>query len=395
VLAAGTAGALAVGLGLGFSTAIGWGASLPTAVATGTSFSLAGLAITLGVVHARQSAWLRRRLTRLERLIDDTEAMVGGLRGSIDGLHERVEGPATSGDLRAELKVLQELLAQVVTRRASASPAAAPSPQTPHQRVEPDVDVPLAQSNAHALNIMRAALDDNRVDLYLQPIVRLPSRKVSHYEAFSRVRDEGGDVVFPTDYLRPAEGAGLIATLDNLLLFRCTNLVRQLGPRRPGTKIFLNLSAGSLGDTGFLREFVGFMRQNRALAERLVFEVAAADLPALAGPIQEQLEALAALGFGFSIDRASHLNLDPAALAALNVQYVKIEAAALMMDQGPVRRDDLKAWLARQTIELIATHIETERQVVEILELGIDYGQGYLFGEPRPARTDLAAARAA
>ena len=39
---------------------------------------------------------------------------------------------------------------------------------------------------------MHYALEDNRIDLYLQPIVSLPARKVVHYEAYSRVGDDQG-----------------------------------------------------------------------------------------------------------------------------------------------------------------------------------------------------------
>jgi cyclic-di-GMP phosphodiesterase TipF (flagellum assembly factor) len=38
--------------------------------------------------------------------------------------------------------------------------------------------------------------------------------------------------------------------------------------------------------------------------------------------------------------------------------------------------------LDKSGIDLIVTHIETEKELVELLDLGIDYGQGYLFSEP-------------
>ncbi len=52
---------------------------------------------------------------------------------------------------------------------------------------------------------IRAAIDANRVDLYLQPIVTLPQRKVRYYEAMSRLRTDKGDVLPAADFLAPAE----------------------------------------------------------------------------------------------------------------------------------------------------------------------------------------------
>ena len=88
------------------------------------------------------------------------------------------------------------------------------------------------------LSVIKKSLSENRVDLYLQPIVSLPARKTAHFECFSRVRDEEGRVVLPRQYMKVAETKGLIGTIDNLLLFRLIPLVRKLGRRRPDIRFF-------------------------------------------------------------------------------------------------------------------------------------------------------------
>ena len=67
---------------------------------------------------------------------------------------------------------------------------------------------------------IRASLEENRVDLYLQPIVSLPQRKLRYYEALSRLRAEDGSVIMPAQYIKVAAPAGLMSVVDNLLLFR-------------------------------------------------------------------------------------------------------------------------------------------------------------------------------
>lgn len=294
--------------------------------------------------------------------------------------------------IKSELRVLQQLLGQVIKER---SKPVATRPVNLHavnvQTTLKDVTqpVPAALTEATILSVMRSALEDSRIDLYLQPIVRLPSRNIIHYEAFSRVRDEYGDIIFPVDYLKPAGTAGLVATLDNLLLFRCINLIRKLGQRKQGTAIFLNLASGSLSDPAFMADFVGFMTAHKELAERLVFEVAADVLPRLDQGIMAQLKILSRAGYTFSIDHVTDLGINFSGLADWNVRYVKIEAATLLEESSSFAGPSLKQHLSRFHIELIATHIEDERTVVDILDLGISYGQGYLFGTPRPAKQDL------
>jgi cyclic-di-GMP phosphodiesterase TipF (flagellum assembly factor) len=125
---------------------------------------------------------------------------------------------------------------------------------------------------------MHYALEDNRIDLYLQPIVSLPARKVVHYEAYSRVRDDQGEVIFPSQYIKLAEDSGLVSTLDNLLLFRCIQVIRRLGTRKPNMRFFCNISSVSLNDKDFFPQFVDFMLDNQELADRLVFEFTQQDV---------------------------------------------------------------------------------------------------------------------
>jgi cyclic-di-GMP phosphodiesterase TipF (flagellum assembly factor) len=100
------------------------------------------------------------------------------------------------------------------------------------------------------------------------------------------------------------------------------------------------------------------------------------------------LERLAALGFGFSMDRVSSLDVDFHALARFNFRFVKIDAklltAGVNAAGAPIQTGDLKTFARRQGIDLIAEKIEDEKTVVDVLEYDVDFGQGYLFGEPAP-----------
>ena len=85
-----------------------------------------------------------------------------------------------------------------------------------------------AFGHSDLLETIRASLEENRVDLYLQPIVSLPQRKLRYYEALSRLRAEDGTVIMPAQYINVAAPAGLMSVVDNLLLFRCVQIVRRL-----------------------------------------------------------------------------------------------------------------------------------------------------------------------
>ena len=250
------------------------------------------------------------------------------------------------------------------------------------------VDVAKSQTVVfEMIALVRAALEDNRVDVYLQPIVSLPQRKLRFYEAFSRLRDSKGEIIMPKEYLYVAEPAGLMTVIDNLLLFRCVQVVRQLAKKNPGTAIFCNISGYSLRDHAFFPQFIEYMEANADLASQLVFEFAQSELQSCSAQEELSLERLAALGFGFSMDRVASLDVDFHALARFNFRFVKIDAKMLTagaVPGAPVQAGDLKTFARRQGIDLIAEKIEDEKTVVDVLEYDVDFGQGYLFGEPAP-----------
>jgi cyclic-di-GMP phosphodiesterase TipF (flagellum assembly factor) len=244
---------------------------------------------------------------------------------------------------------------------------------------------------------IRAAIEGNKVELYLQPIVSLPQRKVRYYEALSRLRAEGGDVVAAGDFLAEAEAGGLLGKLDDLSVLRCVQVVRRLQLKTREIGLFCNLAGGTLTGAGF-PQFLEFADANRAIAPALVFEFSQAAVRAM-GPIEhESLAALAERGFRFSIDNVVDLRLDPRELGGRGFRFVKVPAALLLNRVGAASTDihpaDLSDLLGRFGIDLIAERIESEGTVVDLLDYDVRFGQGFLFSPPRPVRAEALQAMA-
>ena len=104
------------------------------------------------------------------------------------------------------------------------------------------------------------------------------------------------------------------------------------------------------------------------------------------------------LGFSFSLDKVADLDLDFQDLARADVRYLKV-GAQMMLDQleeqdgklviaslPDLNATDFAALTRRYGIEVIVEKVEAEKQIVDILDLDIGYGQGHLFGEPRAIR---------
>ncbi|WP_257099040.1 EAL domain-containing protein [Pseudovibrio flavus] len=241
---------------------------------------------------------------------------------------------------------------------------------------------------------IRAAIDANRVDLYLQPIVTLPQRRVRFYEVLTRLRTLDGDLLEPVEFLAEAIRIKQIATLDNLQLFRSLQIIKRLSARNREAGLFCNLSPATLVDESFFPGFLEFVKANESYADLLVFEFTQADVASMGLLEFESLAALSDLGFRFSIDHITDLRMDFKALADKGFRYAKLNAARLLMQdeslaQGNIHPSDFGALIQRFGMELIVDHVETEATLVELLDLDTRNAQGHLFSPPRPVRADV------
>jgi cyclic-di-GMP phosphodiesterase TipF (flagellum assembly factor) len=92
------------------------------------------------------------------------------------------------------------------------------------------------------------------------------------------------------------------------------------------------------------------------------------------------------------MDQVTNIKINSNMLHDRNFRFVKIPAALLTGGQegeADIHAGDIKEILKRNGIQLIVDKIETEREVVDVLDMNVEFGQGYLFGEPKPVREEV------
>ncbi len=355
-----------------------------------------------GLMHEVLARLDRRRelvehVSGLRHAQDEMMSELALARGETRRLYESFMGAGQEGagdpdhdEMRADLRVLEKLVKRLAgrsERNGESADAVEAAADRPRASPESGPRVVSGLDEAAILELVRDGLNRGRVDLFLQPIVSLPQRKHQYYECFSRIRVDRDSILVPEQYLAVAEKEGLITAIDNMLLFRCVQLVRKSQRRRPNVGFFCNISPYSLADGSFLADFADFMAVNVDLAANVLFELGEATFESLDQDVAEELERLAALGFRFSVDQVTNLNARFEDWARRHVKFVKIEVGLLLSQlhgQGQGRSvTDLKRRLHRCGIDLIAEKIESEETLIELLDHSIEFGQGYLFGEPR------------
>jgi cyclic-di-GMP phosphodiesterase TipF (flagellum assembly factor) len=276
----------------------------------------------------------------------------------------------------------------------NAAPPVAAAP-VPVARTAPAPSAP-ARGQPQILAAVKSAVEENRIEIYLQPMVTLPQRKVRFYEAVTRLRDDKDQLLAADDFIAAAESAGLIGRIDNMVMLKCVQVLRRLMVRNKDVGVFCNVAAATLGNPTTFAQCLDFLEANRALAPSLVLEFKQATFRNLGPTETEHLAALAQRGFRFSIDHVTDLRIEPRELADRGVRFIKVPAA-LLLDQrqnagSDIHPSDLSDLLGRFGIDLIAERIEGERAVVDLLDFDVRFGQGFLFAPPRPLRPEGASA---
>ncbi len=349
---------------------------------------------------ARQVAEFGRRMATIEARLSTTDAngqdRVQTVAAEISELGSLVKQLADS------VAAHDEILATAVSAlavQASGEPQAVASTETSSvpgiaaKAAEPPK--PANINNAQLLVAVKNAIEASRIDLFLQPMVTLPQRKVRFYEAVARLRDDKDQVLTAGDFVGTAEAAGLMGQIDHMVMLRCVQVLRRLMVRSKDVGVFCNVSGATLSNPSVFGQCLDFLEANRVLAPSLVLEFKQSAFRHL-GPVEsEHLASLQRLGYGFSIDNVTDLRLDPRELADRGVKFIKVSAAMLLdqkqLSSADIHAADLSDLLGRFGIDLVAERIEGERAVVDLLDYDVRFGQGFLFAPPRPLRPEGAA----
>jgi cyclic-di-GMP phosphodiesterase TipF (flagellum assembly factor) len=253
---------------------------------------------------------------------------------------------------------------------------------------------PLSAAPANArLAEVASAVAAARLDVYLEPILGLTDLRARHYEVSVRLRSETGASIAPEEFGPVARGTGLLPLIDAMSVSRSVKVAGHLSDRGAAGSLFSQISGESLASHHFLREFTDSDQQSEAIAERLVLSFAQSDVRGFAAPEWATLRELVDLGFRFALEDVSDLDMDFEALTAAGFAFAKFDARVFLeglpAQGGLIPAADLCRYLAHLGLTLIVGRIDDEAQLAKVLGFGVLFGQGTLFGAPRPVKAEV------
>ncbi|MBW2230805.1 MAG: EAL domain-containing protein [Deltaproteobacteria bacterium] len=228
---------------------------------------------------------------------------------------------------------------------------------------------------------------DRRVHSVYEPIVDVHTRTVFGYEALAR-GPEGTDLHAPVALFGAAEDYDLVYELD--CLCRQSGLGGAIDfPAE--TKLFLNVLPTTIHDPNFQPDLlVRTLEECQLSPSDVVFEISEQESIDSFVHFRELSDQYRRLGFQFALDDTGSGYAGFEELIELQPEFIKIDRSVVSgVDEDPVRQDVLAALLAlaeKMGSRMIGEGLDTLEELAMLGELGIHFGQGWLFGHPTPLR---------
>ena len=247
----------------------------------------------------------------------------------------------------------------------------------------------------HWAKKLRDALDEDRLVLFQQPVVRLKDRKTVHHEVLLRIRDEDGEHILPGNFIELAESLGLIQDIDMRVVEKLLAYLRTQERSDGKMRYFVNLSRVSISDQHWVQRMTALLHGSGVNPSQLVFEITETAAMSEIDVTITFIKRLKEMGCRFALDDFGAGFSSFYYLKRFDVDYLKIDGSFirdLATDEGSrifVRAlNDVARGLDKQ---VIAEWVETPEALNLLLGMGTQFGQGHLFQRPVPLEHAAAA----
>ncbi len=239
------------------------------------------------------------------------------------------------------------------------------------------------------LRQLQAALKEDRLDLFVQPILAVAGRQGQGpaLEVFLRLIDDQGKLVQPASFLQAAERYHLMGSLDRWVVRTTLGAIGQGTIRLPeGRSCTINLSGQSLGEDDFLEFVVECLDQSQVAPAQVCFEVSENALMADVERAERFASVLHGMGCQFGLDDFGSGVGALASLRGLAIDYLKIDGAYTRNLKSDAVNGQVVAAITRlaKTVgfKVVAEQVEVQADFDVLREMGVDYIQGHFVDRP-------------
>jgi EAL domain-containing protein (putative c-di-GMP-specific phosphodiesterase class I) len=235
---------------------------------------------------------------------------------------------------------------------------------------------------------VRQATERGLFVLTSQPIVNMETNQATQHEILLRMRDDGGGLIVPGEFLATAERFGLIGGIDRWVTQQAVRLIAAHNREGRELTLEVNLSGKTMSDPTFPDEVKRELTSSGIDPASLIFEVTETAAIADIGQARRFANSLARIGCRFALDDFGAGFASFYYLKHLPISILKIDGE--FVRELPISRTD--QLIVRALVEVceglgiktVAEFVTDERTMEMVRDLGVDFAQGYHLGKPEP-----------
>ena len=232
----------------------------------------------------------------------------------------------------------------------------------------------------------RKALDEDRLEVFLQPIIDLVSGDVLAYEALARIR-EADRVIAAGQFIDAAVDMGFGRRIDTRVIERALQQ-KKVHANINGAKLFFNISSNTFCDYDFMRRVPTMLNDNGLTPSDVVFEITEREALPHISELSALIEELSGQGISFALDDFGSGFSSFIYLKYLPVDYIKIEGSFIQhisSDKSDrIMVEHIMGMAHDFGLRVIGEGVE-DRLTHDILaNMGMDFAQGFFYAKPAP-----------
>ncbi|MBN2618535.1 MAG: EAL domain-containing protein [Spirochaetales bacterium] len=243
---------------------------------------------------------------------------------------------------------------------------------------------------------LKDAINNKQFKLYYQEIKSLKKEDVIKIEILVRIDDGNGNIVSPLDFIPPAEIYGIMPKIDKIVIEQSILTCKKILDNKKIKDKFLfsvNISGTSIPDKS-LPGFITSMFQKYKVPPTLFcFEITETSVIKNLSIASDFIKSLKMIGCTFSLDDFGSGFSNFTYLRNLDVDYLKIDGSFIKdIVKDPISRamvESINSIGHTMKMKTIAEFVENNEVLDELIEIGVDYFQGFVFSKPTPIENIL------
>ena len=243
--------------------------------------------------------------------------------------------------------------------------------------------------------LVKNALNENRLEVYFQPIYNVKEKKYTSAEALIRMKDDEGNNISPGVFIPIAEKSSVIIDIGAFVIEEVCKLLSTEHLSAFGLEyIEVNISMVECLQSNLASNILSVLKKYNIASSQINLEITETSASEFTDIVDTNIKTLSSKNISFSLDDFGTGYSSLSRILSLPLKLIKIDKSLV---QAPFINRDKKSMILLDNFiktafaagfDIVAEGVETNEMAKHVIALGCTYIQGFYFSKPL-SKTDF------